>query len=506
MQINSFLKKKIYIYEYNYININLFLNNNFQFGSILGIDPNRVSLTEFKEIKKNIFSSSSTLIPFKSIFFSNDKSLIPDFKKSLIFSLPKTHIPRTMDKNILYIQSKIKKDAILIWDNSHIAYLLNIRSFELNNSTKPFAGLLIRKKGKHIILSNNPFMKTISKFTNHFDIMPYHIFIKKIKTFKLQNIEVDFNKINLTLYQSLKFSSIEVSKTLLNLSHYISIKTKNEISNINKAQYEDGLALIKFILFLKTNNINNYNEHSLSNVLQGYRKNRVNFFRNSFDYISAFDGNASKIHYKPKVKTSMPFKNSQIYLIDSGGHYLEGTTDVTRVIALNKIPLSIKNYYTYILKSLIDIESKFFKSPLIASKIDNYIRSMLKHNNVTYGHGTGHGVGFFNDVHERPPTINATSKDVIKNNQLFSLEPGYYVDLKFGLRLENLYFSKLKNNKISFENTTLVPYDIQMINVKLLNSKEINFINNYHKKILQLYATHLSELETKLFTKSFLLN
>lgn len=501
----QFSKSNIRIYEYSYKNINLYLNDNFQYGSILGVDPKRISLNKFKEIKTNIFESSSTLLPINNTFFNLNKNLKPNFDKSLTFSLPKTHTPRTLDKNINYIKSRIKTDAILIWDNAHIAYLLNIRSFELDNSTKPFAGLLILKKGKHVIISDNPLIKKITKFNDNFLINSYSNFLKKIKSLKIKKLEVDFDKINLDIFQSLRFLSIDVFDSTVDLSNYISIKTQKEYKNINKAHFEDGLAMTKFLLFFKNNNISSYDEYSLSLVLENFRKERVNFFRNSFDYISAFDGNASKIHYKPLKTKSLKAKNCIIYLIDSGAHYLEGTTDVTRVIGLKNISITIKNAYTSILKSLIHIDLKSFNYPLPANKLDFQIRNKLILNKITYGHGTGHGVGYFNDVHERPPVISPLSHDYIKGNQFFSIEPGYYVDDKFGLRIENLYFSKLKNNKIVLENSTLVPYDLKMINVNLLKSKEIKFINNYHYKIYYLYEDYLSDVEKKHFMSFFII-
>ena len=499
----QFHKNELQIYEYSFNNINFFLNDNFQYGSILGVDPSRISLNKFKEIKKNIFESSSTLLPFKNPFFSLNKNLKPNFNKSLVFSLPKTHIPRSLNANINYIKTKIKSDAILIWDNSHIAYLLNIRSFELDNSTKPFAGLLILKEGKHFIISDNLLIKKIAKFNNDFEIISYIDFYKRLKLLKIKRLEADFSKINLDIYQSLRLKLIDVISTTIDLSNYVSIKTPQEYKNINKAQFEDGLAMTKFIIFFKSENIESYDEFSLSLILENFRKKRINFFRNSFNYISAFDSNASKIHYKPIKSKSLNAKNRMIYLIHSGAHYLEGTTDVTRVIGLKNILVTVKNAYTYILKSLIEIELRSFSYPLAASNLDFKIRNMLKLKKIVYGHGSGHGVGYFNDVHEKPPIISPHSKNFIKNNQFFSIEPGYYVDNKFGLRLENLYFSKLKNNIITLQNTTLVPYDLKMINIKLLTLKEVKFINKYHKQILNTYELLLTDIEVNFFIKNF---
>ena len=502
----QFLKKNIEIYEFTYKNINLFLNKNFKYGSILYVDPSRISLNTFKEIKKNIFPSASTLLPCKNSFFSSDKNIKPSFDKSLPFSLPVTHTPRSLNENIEYIKSNLKSDAFLIWDNSQIGHLLNIRSFEIDNSTKPFAGLLIVKKGKNIIISDNPSIQKISKFNKNFKILSYISFFNNFKVLNIKNIETDFNKINLYIFQNIRLKNVNILETKIDISKYISVKQPKEFANINKAQFEDGLAVTKFLLFLKGNDIRSHNEFSLSQILLNFRKERINFFRNSFDYISALGSNAAKIHYKPIRNKCLNVKNQSIYLIDSGAHYLEGTTDVTRVVSLKNVSISAKNSYTHILNSLIEVESKVYSYPLLASKIDNDLRKKLLTKKIYYGHGTGHGVGYFNDVHQRPPVLSPISKDLIQNNNFFSIEPGYYIEDKFGIRIENLYFSKLKKSKITLINSTLVPYDLQMINKKLLTSNNIIFIQNYHSKIFNLYKKYFSNTELLTFKNFFLFN
>ena len=177
---------------------------------------------------------------------------------------------------------------------------------------------------------------------------------------KLKNIETSYEFLNLNMYLRLsKF--LNLSETKINISKYLGIKTSKEIKNIETCHIEDGLAVLKFIIDLKQKKINPKNEFQVSEYLYNKRKEGINFFRNSFDYISAFDSNAAIIHYKPLPKKSLFSKNRNILLIDSGAQYLEGTTDITRVIKIGTKNFSkIKYSYTYLLKSLIKIENKIF--------------------------------------------------------------------------------------------------------------------------------------------------
>ena len=243
----------------------------------------------------------------------------------------------------------------------------------------------------------------------------------------------------------------------------------------------------------------------LLKYLYNKRKDGINFFRNSFDYISAFDSNAAIIHYKPTPNKSLPFKNRNILLIDSGAQYLEGTTDITRVIKVGKKNFSkIKYSYTYLLKSLIKIENKIFPRNTRSSKIDLYIRNYLSKFKIYYNHGTGHGVGNFGDVHEKYPIISSRSQDTLTNNNLFSIEPGHYLDGKFGLRLENLYVTKNSIRGMELENITLVPYDLDLVDLRLITNFERKFIKKYHQKIYKLFESRLNNEYKKYFLKNLI--
>ena len=157
------------------------------------------------------------------------------------------------------------------------------------------------------------------------------------------------------------------------------------------------------------------------------------------------------------------------------------------------------------MKSLIRIENKIFPKNVKSSEIDLFIRNFLSKFNISYSHGTGHGVGNFGDVHEKYPIISPRSKDVLSNNNLFSIEPGHYEEGKFGLRIENLYVSKITNNNLKLKNITLVPYELNLVDWKLITSFERKYIKKYHLKIFNIFRPRLSRDHKDFFTK-YLIN
>jgi Xaa-Pro aminopeptidase len=492
-------KSSILIFDLQKSSISDYLNHlggNFNGG----IDSKLISVGEFNLISKKLEKNNIKIIPFRNSPLN--KNYYPDFNKSYSFSLPKSHIPRQFKKNLSWVRKFIKAKGLLIWNNAHIAYLLNIRSFELENSTKPFAGLFIFKNNKKpIIISNDNSLKKIIKIQNNFLTISNDEFISYLSKQKLNSIELDYKYNNLFNYLSLdKICKIQNSK--IDLDKFISKKTTVEFNNICLAHIEDGLSLTKFILKIKKNMKLYLNEHSFIDELYNLRKEGINFFRNSFDYISALDENGAIVHYKPTVKCSKKFNKQNILLLDSGAHYLEGTTDVTRVIKLyNSKNTQIKKYYTYLLKSLIKLENTTFNSNSTGSDLDNFIRKFLLKFGIFYDHGTGHGVGYFNDVHEKYPIISPSFNKKLLHNNLFSIEPGYYKPGSYGLRIENLYFSKIHQGKLKLHNVTLVPYELDLIDWSSITQQEKSHIKKYHYSIFNNFKSRLNEAEKKFFLK-----
>jgi Xaa-Pro aminopeptidase len=222
---------------------------------------------------------------------------------------------------------------------------------------------------------------------------------------------------------------------------------------------------------------------SAQKKLYEFRKDNKTFKYLSFPTISGSGPNGAVIHYKPNKKTNRFLKKGDLYLVDSGGQYNFGTTDVTRTISLQNIEPRVKNIFTRVLKGHIAVANYKLNSNTCGSEIDKVARKYLKEINLDYAHGTGHGVGYFLNVHEGPHAISKGNKVKLREGMVLSNEPGYYENGKFGIRIENLITVAKYKNKFHFLNLTLAPIDKNLIEKKLLNKSEINWLNNYHSKV-----------------------
>ena len=225
-------------------------------------------------------------------------------------------------------------------------------------------------------------------------------------------------------------------------------------------------------------------ELSASDKLFELRKKNKKFKFLSFPTISGSGPNGAIIHYKASKKTNRELRKGDIYLVDSGGQYEFGTTDVTRTISLKNSSKKIKNIFTRVLKGHIAVADFNLKTNTTGSIIDGKARKYLKEIGLDYAHGTGHGVGYFLNVHEGPHAISKNNRINFKEGMIVSNEPGYYEKNKFGIRIENLiYVKKIRNNKICFENLTMAPIDKDLIDTSILDKNEKNWLNKYHKKV-----------------------
>jgi Xaa-Pro aminopeptidase len=260
----------------------------------------------------------------------------------------------------------------------------------------------------------------------------------------------------------------------------------------------DGVALSKFIYWL-SKNYKEKTEAEVAEKLLSFRKKEPDFFSESFATISGFGKNAAIVHYHAPEKKSAVLKKNSVLLLDSGGQYFDGTTDVTRTIALGTPPSDMIEKNTLVLKAHIALASAVFHQATSGDELDLIARQPLLKQGLDYEHGTGHGVGFFSDVHEGPARISIHAKHFapIEKGMVTSIEPGYYRENAFGIRIENLYYVKpAKNPKfLTFEVLTLVPIDKKLINKYLLTPDEINWLNRYHRQVFLSLKKYLTKQE-----------
>jgi Xaa-Pro aminopeptidase len=238
-------------------------------------------------------------------------------------------------------------------------------------------------------------------------------------------------------------------------------------------------------------------EYEALKKLESFRKLNKNYLYPSFDTIAGSGENGAIVHYRASKKNSKIIKKNDIFLCDSGGQYKYGTTDITRTICFKKPTKLIKDIFTKVLKGHIAVANSNLKKDNIGKKIDNRARKFLKKDNLDYAHGTGHGVGFFLNVHEGPQSISKFNKVKLREGMILSNEPGYYKKNKFGIRIENLIYIKKVNKNLFFENLTMAPIEKDLINFKILTSSEKDYLFKYHLNVYSNISKYLNFKEKK---------
>jgi len=278
------------------------------------------------------------------------------------------------------------------------------------------------------------------------------------------------------------------------------IKNKTELNHIEKSMVADGIALTHAFYWLEhTIKDRRISECEFALKLAECRAGQEDYYGESFDAIVGYEGNGAIIHYKPEPKTCAEMQNKGILLCDSGGQYYYGTTDITRTISFDHPTEKYKKAYTLVLKGHIALAKAKFPKGTSGGQLDMLARKSLWDHGMNYGHGTGHGVGFFLNVHEPPqsfsPSISLNALNAQKAGMLTSNEPGYYEEGEFGIRIENLVVTNQCKEEgfLEFETVTLFPIETSTINRSLMESGEIEWLNNYHKKVFQKLSPHLNE-------------
>ena len=469
----------------------------------IGIDPTLFTSKQIsnfflkynnvKEIKINLIDTifNKYLIKTKP-FFSLNKNIVGEGHKDKI-------------RRVSSILKKDKINYIFITAPENVAWLLNIRGHDNPNSPIPNCRLLMSAEKKIFIISEMNKVKRLireKKIIKKRVINPkkFNLFLERLK--KKSNIIID-NKTCSIFYENIikkKFKIIGNEDPIYFLK---SIKNSNEINNMISSHVIDGVALTKFIYWIKVLNKKKISEIDAQNKLEQFRKKNKNYLFPSFNTIAGAGKNGAIIHYRARKKNTKTINKKDIFLCDSGGQYKYGTTDVTRTFCFSNPKKYIKNIFTKVLKGHIAVATSNLNTHFNGKLIDIRARKYLKKSGLDYSHGTGHGVGFFSNVHEGPQAISKFNSIRLKQGMILSNEPGFYKKGKFGIRIENLVYVKKNKKKLFFENLTLAPIDKELINFKLLSQHEQNYLLNYHLNIYSKLSKYLNKNEKKWLTSFF---
>ncbi len=302
---------------------------------------------------------------------------------------------------------------------------------------------------------------------------------KKLKNFRKSNFWLDSLSCSI-YYKNLLKKKNNIIEKIDPIYLFKSIKNSTEIKNMKKSHMIDGVALTKFLFWLKKNfKRKKITEISAQKKLEDFRKKNKSYKFPSFSTISGTGPNSAIIHYKASNKSNRTLKKGDLYLVDSGGQYSFGTTDVTRTVSLENNSKFIREVYTRVLKGHIAVSKYIIKKNSKGSDIDYSARMPLKKIGLDYPHGTGHGVGYFLNVHEGPQSLSKKNNIGLKPGMIVSNEPGYYKEGYFGIRIENLVF--IKKNK--FIELTMAPLEKNLIKKNMLSKEEVDWLNKYHAKV-----------------------
>ena len=483
INILSFLKK-------NYTNIKIgFDPNLFRFQAIKNILKEKINLVSIeKNLIEQIWKDKKKEVSKNAFILENQYCGISHIKK----------IKKLRD--LLDIN---KKNSFFISSNENVCWLLNIRGEDSIYSPLLNAFALIQQNKITVFCNlkkvSNKLIKSFKKDVQFSDIKSLK---EKLIRTKIFSVKIDPATTSYGLIKFLQSSKIKCKFIQDPIFHLKSKKNKIEIQNLKIAHMFDGVALVKLFFWINQfKNKKKINEISCQKQLENFRKENSFYLGPSFPPISGFNKNGAIIHYNATNKTNQLLTGNGIYLLDTGGQYLWGTTDVTRTISLGKPSLYKKNIYTRILKGHLALRNFQLKNNTTGAQLDQAARKYLKQIGLDYPHSTGHGVGYCLNVHESPPSISKKSKDKFALGQVVSNEPGYYLERQFGMRIENLiYVNKIKK-KLLFEDLTLVPYDKNLINKDLLSRLEIKYLNNYHKEVFEKLNSFLNLKELNFLKK-----
>jgi len=464
----------------------------------LGFDP---KLFTNNSLKRS-FKDSCNLFPInQNLIDLIDTKKIYDHRKEPFYILDDKVVGESVNSKINKLILNLKKnkiDNIFISAPENVAWLLNLRGKDNPYSPIPNCQIILTKNKKiYFFSSKNKIVKIKNQYPyKNFNFSDFNEFSSLINELTGKYFSIDSSTCSV-FNESIIKSKFNCKSSVDPCYEMKAIKNQTEIKNMVKTHIYDGAALTKFIYWIKNNKKFNFTEIDAEKKLEKFRKQNINYLYPSFNTIAGSGPNSAIIHYRANKLSQRKIKKNDIFLCDSGGQYKYGTTDVTRTLCFNKPPKRIKDIFTRVLKGHIAVANTNLNKKKTGKIIDKSARYYLNKINLDYAHGTGHGVGFFLNVHEGPQAISKYNEVPLKPGMILSNEPGYYRENEFGIRIENLVYIKKYKNKNLFKNLTLAPIDIDLVNFKLLNKEEKNYLSKYHLEVYSKISKFLDSKEKK---------
>jgi len=436
----------------------------------------------------------------------------PTMPNSKAFEHELRYAGQTISEKLTLIRQELencKANACILSALDEVAWAFNIRGNDIDYNPVVMAYGLITNKDATLFIDSDKLSDEHAKslIEQGVTLKPYAKIEKAIKSASNEMIfALDEARVNHRLY-SLIPKDLKKVNTLSLVTKLKAQKNPIELENIRQSHVNDGVAMCKFLHWLENSVANEkITELSIAAKLLALRKEQEGFISESFSTIAGYRENGAIVHYSATPETAKEIKPEGFLLVDSGGQYLQGTTDITRTIRLGEPTPEEKEDYTLVLKGMIQLSMAQFPAGTRGSQLDTLARMAMWSKGINYGHGTGHGVGAFLNVHEGPQSIRPNENPVtIEPGMIQSNEPGIYRAGKYGIRIENLILCReameTESGKFySFETLTLCPIDLKPVDIESLSKEEKDWLNAYHKTVYEKISPKLTE-ELKVWLK-----
>ncbi|MFW6327218.1 MAG: aminopeptidase P family protein [Bacteroidota bacterium] len=414
---------------------------------------------------------------------------------------------RSRKEKIELVRQKLKNKGATHYVTGaldEIAWVMNLRGDDISYNPVFHAYIIISQDYVSLFINPNKLTSAIGKKLSNENIrinLYQDIYNTLNELPDHARVCIDPDRNNWALFESIPHSIPKIEETGI-ITLLKAVKNTTEIENIRKTMIQDGVAMVKFLKWLEEEVPGGkVTELSASRRLTKFRAEHPDFQGESFSTISGYGPHGAIVHYHVSPESDVKLDTKGVYLVDSGGQYPTGTTDITRTIALGPVQEQVKMDFTLVLKGHIALARAVFPKGTRGVHLDVLARRPLWEEHLNYGHGTGHGTGYFLNVHEGPQSIRTQDNGIeIEPGMVSSNEPGVYRAMEYGIRTENLILTKQAGESdfgtfFEFETLTLCPIDTSLILGNMLTPQETEWLNNYHRKVFEKLAPQLNEKE-----------
>lgn len=489
-------------------NLDELLEEKMKKDEVLGFNGSLLSFSEGKVIANKVVKNGVKLAIGKEITDEvwTDR---PERPHTKVFILEEKYAGKSAAKKISEVRERMKgRDLLIVSSLSDIAWLTNLRAFDIKCNPLFLSYFILESDKATLFIQEEALSDEVKTYLvgNGIDIKPYDSFDESVAGIKNKQIMFDEADVSYKTFISIskRENANKLYSVLSPVTYLKNIKNDVEVSNMKKSHIRDGVYMAKYMYWIKQQMKNgaNLTEKTASDYLDNLRREDNLFLDLSFPTISGYAENGAIVHYEAEYETAKKLEAKGLYLFDSGATYKDGTTDVTRTISLGENTYEEKLHYTLVTIGMLRLLNTTFKRGAIGLCLDIKAREALWEHGLDYNHGTGHGVGFVNTVHESPTSIrNKINKDLFRNlefepGMIMSDEPGVYISGKHGIRMEILMnVVEKQEGFLGFESLTMAPIDSEPLLVEVMTKKDIEFYNKYQREVYEAISYGLNEEE-----------